>query len=392
MKPLLLLLLALPLGAQDALVESGYVHFYNLEYDEALADFEQAAREHPDVPDLHNHVAEALVFREMYRDGALESELVSGNNSFLRRPKLNPPPEVRQQFLGELQKAMSLAQARIDRNPRDARALYAMGISYGLRANYFFLVEKAWKKSLNDATSARKLHNRVSEVEPANVDARLVQGLHDFLIGSLPLGWRMLGFLIGFHGDKAKGIRTILDVAAHGTSNRVEAEIFLCALYRRERKPREAIPLLEDLLRRFPRNYLLRFEQAEMYGALGDKRQALGAVETITELKKRNAPGYARVPWEKIYYEMGNIEFWYNDLVQALAHLRKVTSSEQELDLNTGALAWLRTGQTYDLTRQRSLALDAYKKAIAYAPQADAARESRRYLSAPYRRETGPRP
>ena len=108
------------------------------------------------------------------------------------------------------------------------------------------------------------------------MDARLVQGLHDYLVGSLPLGWRMLGLLVGFHGDKAKGIRTIQDVAAHGTLNRVEAEIFLCALYRRERKPREAIPLLDDLLRRFPRNFLLRFEQAEMYGALGDKTQGAG--------------------------------------------------------------------------------------------------------------------
>jgi tetratricopeptide (TPR) repeat protein len=384
----LLLLCALPLAAQD-LVDRGYAHFYNLEYDEAIADFQQAVNAHPDQPDLHNHVAEALVFREMYRDGALESELVSGNNSFLRRPKMNPTPTVRQQFLAQVEKAMELAQARLGRNPRDAVALYAMGISYGLRSNYFFLVEKAWKRSLDDATSARKLHNKVSEIEPANVDARLVQGLHDYLVGSLPLGWRMLGFLVGFHGDKPKGIRTIQDVAAHGVINRVDAEIFLCALYRRERKPREAIPLLDDLLARFPRNYLLRFEQAEMYGAIGDKRNALGSMEKVVELKKSNTPGYARVPWEKIWYEMGNIEFWYNDYPRALADLRKVTSSKEEVDLNTGALAWLRTGQIYDMTRQRQLALEAYRKAIAFAPQADAARESRWYLASPYRREKG---
>jgi tetratricopeptide (TPR) repeat protein len=384
---LLFALCALPLAAQDALVARAYGHFYNLEYDEALADFQQAVREHPDVPDLHNHVAEALVFREMYRDGALESELVSGNNSFLRRPKMNPTPAVREMFLAEVAKAMELAQARIAKNPRDPAALYAMGISYGLRCNYFFLVEKAWKRSLDDATSARKLHNKVSEIDPANVDARLVQGLHDYLVGNLPLAWRMLGFLVGFHGDKPKGIRTIQDVAAHGSMNRVEAEIFLCALYRRERQPRQAIPLLDDLLRRFPRNYLLRFEQAEMYAAIGDKRNALGSMEKVIELKKTNAPGYARVPWEKIWYETGNIEFWYRDYPHALEDLKKVTSSSAELDLNTGALAWLRTGQIYDVTRQRKLAVEAYRKAISFAPQADAARESRLYLSSPYRRE-----
>ena len=117
-----------------------------------------------------------------------------------------------------------------------------------------------------------------------------------------------------------------------------------------------------------------------MYGAIGDKRNALGAMEKVVELKKSNAPGYARVPWEKIWYEMGNIDFWYNDFPQALADLQKVTSSTEEVDLNTGALAWLRTGQIYDMTQQRKLALEAYRKAIAFAPQADAARESRWYL------------
>src|SRR5436309_2037095 len=94
------------------------------------------------------------------------------------------------------------------------------------------LVERGYQHfyNLDDATSARKLHNKVSEIDPSNVDARLVQGLHDYLVGSLPLGYRMLSMLVGFRADKAKGIRTIQDVAAHGHDNRVEAEIFLCVL------------------------------------------------------------------------------------------------------------------------------------------------------------------
>jgi tetratricopeptide (TPR) repeat protein len=48
--------------------------------------------------------------------------------------------------------------------------------------------------------------------------------------------------------------------------------------------------------------------------------------------------------------------------------------------------AYLRIGQIYDLTHRRQQALEAYKKAIAYAPEADAAQEARKYLDAPYRR------
>ena len=124
--------------------------------------------------------------RDGYSEEArrLFQELVTGNNSWLRRAKLNPTPETEKRFLGEIQRALDLEQARLGLNPNDTAALYAMGITYGLRANYFFLVKKAWRDSLRDATTARKLHNRVSELDPSNVDARLVQGLHDYIVGS----------------------------------------------------------------------------------------------------------------------------------------------------------------------------------------------------------------
>ena len=215
--PILALLVCVaPLLGQDAPVARGFEHFYNLEFDEALADFRLAANLNPGSPDLRNHIAQTLVFREMFRNGALESELVSGANSFLRRPKLNPSPETEKLFLDEIAAAVSLAEARLKANPKDTAALYALGVSYGLRSSYFWVVKKSWRDSLRDATTARQYHNRVSELDPSNVDARLVQGLHDYTVGSLPLMYRMVGFLVGIHGDREKGIRTIQDVAQHG--------------------------------------------------------------------------------------------------------------------------------------------------------------------------------
>ena len=374
------------LYGQQSLVERGYDHFYNLEYPEAIADFEQAIAAHPDDPELHNHLAQAIVFQEMYRNGALESELVSGNNSFLRRPKLNPTFQTEKRFLDELARAMSLSEARLKTNPNDTSAMYALGISYGLRSNYYWVVKKAWRDSLRDATAARRLHNRISELEPNNVDARLVQGLHDYVAGSLPWAYRMLGFMVGIHGDKERGIRTVQEVARNGKLNRLDAEIFLCALYRRENRPRDVVPLVEDLIRRFPRNYLLRLEVSQMYSMAGDKNHAIEAVEQVARLKQQHAPGYDRVAWEKVYFQEGTIEFWYNDLDHALEHMKKVAAAAQDVDLNTGVFAYLRIGQIYDMRQHRAEAVEAYQRAIAYAPQAEAAQECKKYLSTPYHR------
>ena len=86
---------AAPLAADS--VEQAYDHFYNLEYDEALREFTTALQRNPGDPGLHNHVAQTILYRELFRLGALESELVTGSNPFVRR-KMKPSAEVERQF------------------------------------------------------------------------------------------------------------------------------------------------------------------------------------------------------------------------------------------------------------------------------------------------------
>src|SRR5258708_16880655 len=106
--------------------DSALNHLFNLEYDQAIADLEQAIAAHPNSANLHNLLAEILQFREMFRVGALESELVSGANSFVRRPKINTTPEIEKRFFDEIQKAMDLSQAQLKINPNDTKALYSL--------------------------------------------------------------------------------------------------------------------------------------------------------------------------------------------------------------------------------------------------------------------------
>ncbi|MDW8352962.1 MAG: tetratricopeptide repeat protein [Bryobacterales bacterium] len=380
------LLCAAVLLAADNSLPPGLEHFYNLEYDAAIEEFSRQIARTPEDPAAHNHLAMSILYRELLRTGALETELVTGRNPFLRRPKMNPSAEDQRRFDEALRKSMALSEARLKANPKDSRALYLLGVAYGLRANYNFLVRKAWLDALRDATQGRKLHNRVTELDPSNVDARLMQGVHDYVVGSLPWHWKVLGFLAGFRGDKQKGIRTLEYVAENGQWNRYDAQVLLAAVYRRERLPQKAVPLLLKLIERFPRNYLLRFELAQMYSDLGDKTNALAAIQRIEELKAAGVPGYKTLPREKIYYARGTIQFWYNDLEEALENMKRVTARAHDLDLNTGTFAWLRLGQIYDLRGERALAVEAYRQAIALAPQSEAAQESRRFLTSPYQR------
>jgi tetratricopeptide (TPR) repeat protein len=388
-----LLITAVLLCAADVpvqqIVEQGNEAFYNLDFDQSIASYEKAVAAEPGNPEYHNHLAHALLYREMFRDGALESELVSGNNSFIRRPRLEPTADVEKRFFAEIDQSMRLSQSAVARNPRDTFALHVLSVAFALRANYGFLVRKSWRASLYDSSQARKYDNQVTEIDPGDYDARLLQGGYDYIVGSLSWTLRALGFIAGYHGDKQRGIHTIEEVAQKGKQNRVDAEIVLCALYRREGQATRAIPLVTQLIQRYPRNYLLRFELAQMDAAIGQRKNALNTLSEIARLKRENTPGYERIPWEKIYYETGNLEFWFDELDQAMEDLRKVTATPEqlkELDLNTGALALMRQGQIYDLQNRHNLAVKAYQQAAKFAPEADAARESQHYINSPYSR------
>jgi len=382
----LVLLSAARLRALDSALSQGYDHFYNLEYDQAIAAFTVETEEHPDDPNAWNHLAHATLFRAMYRGGALESELVTGSNPFLRRQKVKTTPAEDQQFYDALDKALDLAHSHLSENQDDPRALDALGVSHALRANYNFLVRKAWVDALHDATDARKAHKRLNELEPDNFDARLITGVYDYVTGSLPLGYRILGFLAGYHGDRNRGIEALQSVAQAGKSNRVDAEFLLAAIYRRERRAQDAIPLLQDLIQRFPRNFLLRFEIVQMYSDLGDKTSALAEIARIRDLKQNGAAGFVDLMPEKIDYLEGNLLFWYSDLDLALDDMKTVTAKARDLDLNTGIMSWMRLGQIYDLKGRHLSAVSAYKKAVALAPLSEVGKESRRYITQPYKR------
>ncbi len=365
-------------------LDKGNELFYNLDFTEAIAVFEKVAADYPTSPLPQNDIAESVLYREMFRNGALESELIDGTNSFLRRPKMEATEDTQKRFFAAIGKALELSKIELDKNPRDMMALHARAAAFAFRSNWNFLVRKAWRDSLSDATTARKLEDQILAVNPKDPDAPLGRGVHEYILGGLPWTWRALGFLVGFHGDKAKGLATVEEVARNGVLNKADAEIMLCAFYRRDRESKKALPLLADLIRRYPRNFLLRFEQAKMYADIGDGKRALGTIDEIQRLKETNTPGYARVPWAKIYFERATIQFWYNQPDQSLANFQKVVAAPDEVDLNSGVLSYMRMGQILDMQKQHQAATVWYRKAMAFAPGAEAAQESRHYISSPY--------
>jgi len=375
MLPLLLTLAFTPPPIAPDILR-GFDHGNNIEYDEALVIFRRAAAKNPEDPHCQNYIAQTILYNAMLKAGALESELVSGTNPFFRRERMNPTQEEHSGFDNAINAAFSKAQARIAKNPKDAYGLYSIAITYGIRANYSFLVRKAWLDALKDSTASRKHAQLAIDADPTYIDAKIILGLHDYIVGSLSWTYKMMGFLAGIRGDRDGGIRTLEEVASKGVNNRSDAKILLAAIYRREKRSAQAVPLLEGLIAAYPRNYLFRIELAHMYADLGERDKALQQLSTVTGVQP-----------EKLAYLKGNLLFWFDEYNKALPELKRAVAARDHLDLNTGIMACLRLGQTLDLLNRHTEAIAAYKLGIALAPESELAKECQRFSNRQYKRK-----
>jgi predicted Zn-dependent protease len=289
--------LALVPGAAEVdYLAKGNDHYFNLEYDEAIEAYKQLLKQRPDDPHVYNHLATSVLYKELHRLGLLETSAFKGDNDFLKREKPDPDPKLKDLFLEYLRAGRALAEERLEKSPKDIQAMLALSQGYGLEGNYEFMVEKSYFSALRNGNRARKFSNKIIKQNPEFVDAYMIAGVHEYVVGSLPWAIRVLIAFGGINGNKEKGEGYVQRVAEQGETLRNEARALMALLHRREKRPLEAAKVLQGMMKDFPRNYVVNLELASMYQDAGEDKRALDAFREIQRKISRNEPGFGRIP------------------------------------------------------------------------------------------------
>ncbi len=363
-----------------ALTAQGLDHFYNLEYNRAVASFQQLTRLTPASPAAWNHLAQAELYREMYRIGALESELYGHGDPFLQTRLLPPDPAAINAITAADDQARALATAAVAAHPGDAQAHYALAAAWALRGNLDFSLKKSYWGALGDAKAARREAERAVALAPDFVDPKLIIGVQNYVAGSLPWGVRLMSALVGYRGNKELGRQQVADVAAHGEHARTDAAVLLGVMDRRDGLNRQAAPLWAGLARQYPRNPLFAVEAAEALEAAGEHDAARAAYERILARADSGAAGYQHAPLDKVWYDLGNIERVYSRWSAAAADFEKVWNlhGARTLDRQAAALA---AGEAYRRAGDPAAARNAYLRCAGLDPASPAGRAARRALN-----------
>ena len=162
----------------DSYRESGDNHFYNLEYDQAIADYSKLVQQNPNDAIAYNDLASAKLYKIMLRQGLLDSNAFGKDNRFLRNRRPQGDPAEKRQVVDTIERGRRTAEAQLARDSRDKIALYALCANYGLRATYEFTLEKAWIAALRSGSKAHGYCDQVRKLDPSFADAYLVLGIY----------------------------------------------------------------------------------------------------------------------------------------------------------------------------------------------------------------------
>jgi tetratricopeptide (TPR) repeat protein len=358
----LLLALALSLAQPEATYARAYDLAYNLDHDEAIMLLKQMATANPNSPDANRHVAIVTWLNILFRRGSVtvDSYLGGVTRSGFKLPK--PPADLEAGFHAYNSKATALAEARLRANRNDLDAMYDLGASLGLEASYVGTIEGRVGAAFSAARRAYNLHEDVLTRDPRRHDAGLIVGTYRYVVSSLSLPARWAAYIVGFGGGKERGVELIEGASRFGETQ-TDASFALVLIYNRERRFDDALRILTELQRRFPRNRLLWLEKGatSIRAGRGAEAEAI-----LTEgLRKLDTDGRSKMPGERA--------LWLYKRGTARVLLRKTAEARRDLEsaLTQSPLGWVQgritveLGKVADLEGNRPAAVAHYQRAIA---------------------------
>ena len=368
---------------RDPLVREAYQHFYNLDYPGAVERFERFHAAHPGDPQPTTLLLEAVVFQELYRLDLLDTTFYANDGFLTGRHATAEDPKTRDRILGLADEAIHEADWRIGRNPNDIDALYARGWARALKCAYLSMVQRGYGAGFRLATKAKDDEVRVLQLDPEYVDAKLVVGVYEYVVGALPLPFKLLIGFAGITGSKSRGMEMLNDDGNRGVMTRVEARTVIALFLRREAKYREAIQVVRGLKSQYPHDFLFCLEEANLRKDAGEGMDAVAAYRDVIANSARS--GYfPSAQLELAYFGLGDAlrgQRHFGEAAQAYEQAAWARSVGPELKIRS----LLAAGECRDMNGERPLAVRDYQAAIDAGPTTSRADTARKRLHNPYR-------
>jgi hypothetical protein len=247
---------------------AGFHSLYAQNFSEAREKFDAWEAQNPEQPFGQIAVAASYLFEELYRQGVLSSDYFLNEKRFLNGIDGKPDPARMKSFEGAIASARKLAKKRLESNPKDPEALFALTMAAGMESDADLMLKKQHVESLKRLKEANEYAKQLLAERPDANDAYVALGSANYIIGSLSGGARFMLWFGGIHGDKKLGMEQLGKTIDGGLYLQSYAKILLALAARREKQDLVAQKLLRELSEEYPESSLFAAEYAKSMGRI----------------------------------------------------------------------------------------------------------------------------
>jgi tetratricopeptide (TPR) repeat protein len=314
---------------------------FNLDHDEAVAVFRAAIAADPEHLAGYRLLAAALWADALFRSGAISAEDFTGET--------RTPFRVRQSHIAldtaiaDLRRRVEALSARNAGSALDVETAYQIGAAYRLLSALAGSIGGSKWQTLGFARRAYQEHQRVLAINSRHHDAGLSVGLFRYFVSNMPVWSRVVARMSGLHGDRNAGLRLIEQAAAGDGPARANALFALIVIYNQQHRYDDALRVIDQLQRAFPRNRLLWLEAARTQLRASRPGDARASLEH----------GLRMVDADPRRLAFGELARWRYHYGVALARLQQVDAARQQLTLSLegDSLQWVRASAHLELSK-----------------------------------------
>ena len=363
----------------DRLRTEGFNAVYNIDYKTARERFLQMTRVAPDHPAGYVYLANNLWLETLYQGRRLTTSVYTGGSFYSQEKDEDQVDQKRDREFNDLiRQALAATRARLVKNSKDIEALYYNASALGIRAAYGTSVKRSFARSISDANDSVQIQRQVIKLDPEYVDAYLSIGLYEYVIDSLPFGWRVLARFAGLKGSKSKGIEHLELVTRQGKYTADDARVVLLGIYSKENQLDRALEIISHMAKQYPRNYIFGVERASMLYRTGHAEEGARAFADL--LKDDRVAGQAV---DMVNYQWGETLIAKQDYAGAIARYKEVQRWPKS-DQGLVSLAHLHVGEALDALGKRDEAMAEYQVVLKRENVFDSHKLAAQYVKKPY--------
>jgi hypothetical protein len=363
----------------------GFDHVYNLDYEEALAAFENLRQQYPRHPGPPLYLALTVWQRELFRRQDLGLDRLVAPESFIQANGRQMPAEDRNTFLKDVGESQAFSQAILKERPGDRDARYFLGAAHGALAAFALTIDHDKRETFRQGRQAYQYHLGIVMEQPDYYDAYVTLGLYEYVVAKLPWYVKWIAQIAGYKGTEERSFKYLRTAATKSEFASVNARNLLVVLCLREKLYDEALQNAQFLQHQYPRNVLLHLNVAQILKEMNRPDQAVDVYMKIIGQAEARTPNYQKMPVDLLRYNVGKAVMNMDRL-----ELAQRLFTEAVLDPATPAreraLSQLSLAEVLDLRGNRQQAITNYQQVLTAANFEDSHNAAQSYLKKPYRK------